>query len=340
MTTGTLDRDGALREIHAPEASRRGRAARSLARWADTDVVRALAAALADADHDVCDAAASSLLMIGGVDTVGFLLPLLRSDHPGTRNRASRLLEQLGKAEPRALIQLSADPDPRMRMFAANIMAGTGDHDLAPRLIELLQDPDVNVQDAAVVGLGRMRASAAVPALRARLNASDPWTCFSTVDALGGIGNAEALKALLDGAVVAEAQMRGAFVDAIAATGRPDAADGLLDLLSRHLDLGPAVARALLGPLSHSLRDRRFHAPGVVALLVDGLIRGPEGDILAALGSPETPIRAAAVEAARARNLSEAAPALSRLRSDPDSSIRTAAGAALTSFERARKERL
>jgi len=82
MSTGTLDRDGALREILSTEASRRGRAARLLARWADADVVRALAAALADVDLDVCDAAASSLLMIGGVDTVGFLLPLIRSDHP------------------------------------------------------------------------------------------------------------------------------------------------------------------------------------------------------------------------------------------------------------------
>src|SRR5436190_4098162 len=119
MSPGTLDRDGALREILSTEAARRSRAARLLARWADADVVRALAAALTDADLEVCDAASSSLLMIGGVDTVGPLIPLLRSDHPGTRNRAARLLEQLGKAEPRALLKLSADPDPRMRMFAA-----------------------------------------------------------------------------------------------------------------------------------------------------------------------------------------------------------------------------
>ena len=337
MTTGTLDRDAALRDIHAPEPARRGRAARLLARWADADVVRALATALGDADLDVCDAAAGSLLMIGGVDTVGFLLPLLRSDHPGTRNRAARLLEQLGKAEPRALLKLSTDPDPRMRLFAATIMAGTGDHDLAPRLIELMMDPDVNVQDAAVVGLGRMRATCATAALRARLGASDPWTCFSTIDALGNIGTVEALQALLDGAVSSEAQMRTAFVDAIAASGRPEAAAGLLDLLSRFLDLGPSVARALIGPLSGSLDDRRFHAPGIVSLLADALTRGTEAEILSGLGSPATPIRAAAIEAARVRGLSEAAPTISRLRADPDSSIRTAAGAALTSFERARK---
>jgi len=340
MTTGTLHRAAALREIASPDASERGRAARQLARWDDADVVQALAAALADSDRAVCDAAASSLLMIGTADTVQFLLPLLRSDHPGTRNRAGSLLEQLGKAEPRALIRLSSDPDPRMRLFAANIMSGTGDHDLAPRLTEMLQDADVNVQDAAVVGLGRMRASSAVPALRTRLQASDPWACFSTIDALGTIGTADALRALLEAALTADAQMRGAFIDAIAATGVPEATTGLLDLLARFLDAGPLVARALLGPLAHTLADPRFHTPGVASLLADGLARGTPEEILRALSAPELPIRAAAVEAARVRSIVEAAPTLSRLRADPDSKIRTAAGAALTAFERARKERL
>lgn len=340
MTTGTLHRAAALREIASPDAAERGRAARQLARWDDVDVVKALAAALTDADRGVCDAAASSLLMIGTANTVEFLLPLLRSDHPGTRNRAGSLLEQLGKAEPRALIRLSSDPDPRMRLFAANIIAGTGDHDLAPRLIELMKDADVNVQDAAVVGLGRMRASSAVPALRDRLRASDPWACFSTIDALGTIGSPEALRALLDGAQAADPQMRSAYIDAAAATGLPEAAAGLLDLLSRFIDAGPLVAKALLGPLAHTLADPRFNTPGLAALLADGLARATPEDILRALSAPELPIRAAAIEAARVRAIPEAAPALSRLRSDPDSKIRTAAGTALNAFERTRKERL
>lgn len=340
MSTGILDRAGALREMASPDAARRGAAARSLARWADADVVRALAAALADADAGVCDAAASSLLMIASVDTVAMLVPHLRSDAPALRNRAAQLLERLGRVEPDALLKLSADPDPRMRMFAANILAGTGDHDLAPRLIELLADPDINVQDAAAVGLGRMRASAAVPALTARLRVSDPWACFSTIDALGNIGTPAALRALLDAAPAAEPEMRSAFVEAVAATGLADAAAGLLDLLPRILDLGPAVARALLGPLAPVLTDSRFQTPGVVGLLADALAKGKAEDILRGLDSPARPIRAAAVEAARVRCIPAAVPALCRLRSDADSSLRTAASAALTAFERARKERL
>lgn len=340
MTTATQDRDGSLREIVSSDATRRGRAARSLARWGDSEVVRALAAALADDDRNVSEAAASSLLMIGGADTVAFLLPLLRSDAPGTRNRAAQLLERLGKAEPDALMKLSADPDPRMRLFAANILAGTGDHDLAPRLIEMLRDSDVNVQDAAVVGLGRMRAPAAVPALSARLSGSDPWSCFSTVDALGSIGTPAALRALLDAAPAAEPEMRGAFVEAIGATGLPEGVAGLLDLLSRFLDLGAAVARALLGPLASAVGEARFQTPGVVGLLADILAKGTAEEVLRALESPAVAIRAAAIEATRVRGLTEAVPALCRLRSDADPVIRSAAAAALTAFERARKERL
>jgi HEAT repeat protein len=339
MTLETMERGAALREIRSPEAAARERAARALARWADADVVRALAEAVADSSTTVREAAASSLLAVGGVDAVVHLVPLIRSDSPSVRNHASSLLEHLGRAEPEALHQLSKDPDPRMRLFAANIMAGTGDHDFAPRLIELLRDPDLNVQDAAVTGLGRMRASSAVPSLTDRLRESDPWARFSTIDALGRIGTAQALRALLDAAPEAEMEMRVAFVEAIGATGLPDAATGLLALLSQRLDLGPIVAKELLGPLAPTLRLPALQTPGVVALLADALLRSTPAEVLRGLESPAMPVRAAAVEAARARWLTDAIPILCRLRSDPDSRIRSAAGAALTSFEDARKER-
>jgi HEAT repeat protein len=340
MTLDTLDRGGALREILSSESAARERAARALARWADAEVVRALASAVADAHPEVREAAASSLLAVGGPDAVDHLVPLVRSDSPSVRNHACRLLEHLGRAEPEALLRLSKDPDPRMRLFAANIMAGTGDHEFAARLIDLLGDADLNVQDAAVTGLGRMRATSAVAALTGRLRESDPWARFSTIDALGRIGTPEALRALLAAAADAEVEMRVAFVEAISATGLPQAASGLLDLLSRRLDLGPIVARELLGPLAPALRQPSLHSPGLVALLTDGLLRAAPAEVLRSLESPAIPIRAAAIEAARARWLMDAIPALCRLRSDAESGIRLAAGAALNAFEQGRKERL
>lgn len=340
MRTDLLDRGGALREIVSPESGLRERAARSLARWTDTDVVRALAGALADSAAEVREAAASSLLVVGGADAVVHLVPLIASDSPAVRNRAGQLLEHLGRAEPDSLLALSKQPDPRMRLFAANIMAGTGDHDFAPRLVEMLADADLNVQDAATVGLGRMRASVAVAALTERLRVSDPWARFSTIDALGRIGTPAALHALLQAAPKAEPEMRVAFVEAIAATGLPAAAAGLLDLLSGSLELGPVIARELLGSLAHALTDPSFNTPGVVGFLADGLIRGSAGDLIRALEGPAVAVRGAAIEAAKVRRLTEALPALCRLRSDADAGLRAAAAAALTTFEDSRKERL
>ena len=79
---------------------------------------------------------------------------------------------------------------------------------------------------------------------------------------------------------------------------------------------------------------------GVVALLSEALLRATPADVLRSLESPALPVRAAAIDAARNRWLMDAIPALCRLRADADSGIRRAAGAALTAFEEARKERL
>jgi HEAT repeat protein len=236
------ERDDLLARTRAGETASRAAALRALRRWNDPEVQEALARALEEPVREIQEAAADTLLEVGDAGAVRRLMPRLRSDTPSVRNWARLVLERLARAEPAALDELSRDPDERMRIFAANIMAGTGDQDRAPRLLELLEDASVNVRDAAIVALGRLAAPEAAPALAALAGREEPWVRFSAVDALSKIPGAEAgraLAGLLESG--AGGDLAEPLVDALAQQGSRDAADALLRALERGT---PAVRRA------------------------------------------------------------------------------------------------
>src|SRR5262249_45072081 len=152
-----------LRTLSDGDTQSRRVAVRALGQWNDPETLHAIVGALTDHSRDVQEAASDTLLEVGDSRAVQLLVPLLRSDSPSGRNFARLVLERLGKADPQLIIGLSHDPDPRMRIFCANILGGMCDHDFAPALHHLLKDSDVNVRDAAIVALGRLGASESVP---------------------------------------------------------------------------------------------------------------------------------------------------------------------------------
>jgi HEAT repeat protein len=246
----TMDRSDALNDLKSGDPATRARAARELRAWNDPGLQRALVEALGDASRDVRDAAARTLIEIGDGAAVPPLVELLRSGAPAARNGARQVLEQLCRIEPQALSGLSRDDDARMRLFAANIMGGTGDHDWVPRLMELLGDLEPNVIDASMRALGQLGPREAVASLRVIACHADSWLRFSAIDALGGIPDPLAVRALLELLPSVEPDFLEPLIDALGRQGSVEAVLPLAGMVESRAPLQPALLRVLLGPLA------------------------------------------------------------------------------------------
>jgi len=357
-----MDRETALRELNAGSPDLQRRAARVLGRWTDDQVLDALIGALQSPHRGIRDAAADTLIEIGDARTVKRLLPLLRSNTPAVRNSARWLLQLLAKAAPDMLIDLSRDPDLRMRIFAANIMAETGDHEMAAPLMDLLNDPDENVRDAAVVGLGRLGAPESVVRLEAIASDGGSWTRFSAIDGLGQIFSPDAVRALLRLLASAPEDLLEPLLDALA---RQRSVDSILPLIQK-LHAAPAqgslivsalaalppaevVSRASLcdravitGAISEALRQNG-KGPDVAAALLNLLgelgMKVDSAVLFRLLVSGQRVVQQAAIRAAGKLGQADLAPLLHQLQSQGDPLLKDEIQAALSHLGEAGKER-
>lgn len=277
----------ALELLKTGDAVRRLLAARELRRWSGPEAKAALAEALGDPTREVRDAASRTLMEIGDAATVPLIVPLLRNGSPAVRNGARQILEQLCRIEPAALLDLARDGDVRMRVFAANIMGGTGDHDFAPSLLALLDDAEPNVVEAASAALGQLGTREAVPALSRLARTAEPWLRFSAIDALGRIPHPAATQALLDLVAGADPDFLEPIVDALGRQGSGASVIPLVGLLDAKTSLRPALLKTLLGPL----------APQVAALGRDPRLQPLARAAAAALDRNELPSRIASTTA-------------------------------------------
>lgn len=242
-----MDRETALRELSTGSPELQRRAARVLGRWTDDQVHAALVDALHSPHRGLREAATDTLLEIGDARTVRFLVPVLQDSTPAVRNAGRLLLQQLAKAAPELIVDLSRDPDVRMRIFAADIMTESGDHDLAAPLLALLDDEDENVRDAAVVGLGRLGAPEAVHRLEEIASKGATWSRFSAVDSLSQIPSDDAVRALLRLLLCAPEDLLEPVAAALGRQNAIEAAGPIAQIVVRHPALGPAMVTILAG---------------------------------------------------------------------------------------------
>jgi HEAT repeat protein len=357
----TMNRETALRELTQGNPELQRRAARVLGRWADDQVLVALVQALQSPHREIREAATDTLLEIGDLRTVRLLIPLLRSSVPAVRNSARLLLQRLAKAAPEILVDLSRDPDARMRIFAANIMTESADHELAQPLIEMLDDSDENVRDAAVVGLGRLGAPEAIQRLELFASDGSSWTRFSAIDALSQIDAPEAMRALLRLLDQVALELQEPIVDALGRLGFPEAIGPLLQKLEDCPSLRPVIVGVLIGSLASEVPSRAStRNPAVLAqaisrtleegdlkpemtvaaldLLAELGIPGEEGSILKLLTSPDTIVQEAAIRAALTLRLAGAVPVLRQLEGQCDPSLAAEIKDVLSNIGEFRKE--
>ena len=96
-----------------------------------------------------------------------------------------------------ALRPLLADAEPDRRWWAVRTLAVIGGEEAGALLMSHLSDPDEATRCAAALGLGQLRATAAIPALTAQLGDANGWVRDTAADALAMIGE-PALPALVE----------------------------------------------------------------------------------------------------------------------------------------------
>jgi HEAT repeat protein len=131
------------------------------------------------------------------------------SDGPGEAHRpqgknedAARrvaVLDALARGGSRsisALVGALRSNDDDVAMYAATALGEARDPAAVPHLIRLLQHPDLNVAQATIDALGKLRAQSAASSVEAMLEA-DPWLRFAAAHALGEIGHPGSVHALM-----------------------------------------------------------------------------------------------------------------------------------------------
>jgi HEAT repeat protein len=149
------------------------------------------------------DADEEAVEMLGRVHTQAaaeVVAPLLASPSPGLRTTAARTLGGIGgEVAVRALVE-AARPgtEPELRRAAIRALGQTGDPAGFDLLIDALDAPSPGVRMAAAEAVGRLGIRDAAPLLRQMLPQEEGAVAAEMAYALGSVGEAEDLDALLD----------------------------------------------------------------------------------------------------------------------------------------------
>lgn len=223
-----------------------GFAAQSLGKLHEARAVPALVSLFLSDDNTTIVSITTDALAQIGQPAVQPLLDAMKDAQPGTRTRAIALLEQIG--DPAALTQVRGylnDPNQYVQAAAISALGSFHDAESIPAMLRALEDKHSSVRIAAAGALGKLREQLAVPVFIARLRTltiarKDDRERSACIDALGAIGDATAVDALLP--FVKEdiyTEFRGTILRALGNIGDPKPLPAILDLLTTEVD--PAV---------------------------------------------------------------------------------------------------
>ncbi|MFZ5862885.1 MAG: HEAT repeat domain-containing protein [Nitrospirota bacterium] len=330
-----------IRRLSDGRPGARALAADHLGAMRHRTAVPALARALDDSDLDVRTVSARALGMIGGEDALGHLVHRLLSASPDEPEISFRVIKSVLMAGgPSVVAPLEnglLHPVWRIRSAVIDILGQVGAAETAPRLVELLSDPEPDVRAKVARVLGQLGHGPAVPTLQTALG--DPaWVVrLQATRSLGLLGGA-ATSALQDRLLDTQWHVRAAAAEALRRSG----SDALWSIWSTLSDCRDRYAREQLfeelqrssllqkyiGLLeSHRVEERTRSETvvqdclreGVTSLIIHSLKTHPSADVRRRLLDLLTPYRQpeiiAAIEEVKA--------------SDPDHGLRRLAQAVL-----------
>lgn len=185
------------RWIVGPDPRRRAVAAEAMVYFADNKNLAALEYALRDRDQDVRLAAALSLVKLRAAPALPVLVRML--GQIGQRSeRIRQILDAMLAENGDDVLQFVRDTGLSgfVRAKAIETIAGSGDLNLLPVLMELATDTNGDVRTAAIRGLGRLGHRAAADAIAHAFQDKDWYVRVAAVEAAGRIGLYELAPAL------------------------------------------------------------------------------------------------------------------------------------------------
>lgn len=203
------------------------------------DAVPIVAELLKSSNLGVQEAAEQALRKIGGASTVQAVIPLLRSEDAPARNLAMDILRAVGNQDLNSLIGLLHDQDPDIRIFIADIL-GSSDSEMSvePLCGALLKDPEVNVRYQAAVSLGDLAMPSAAQCLNKAMD-DDEWVQYAVIEALAKIKHSSSVGALVKALNKSSDLVASMIVDALGEMGNVQA----VTMLLRKLDDVPTALR-------------------------------------------------------------------------------------------------
>jgi len=284
----------------------RAAACAALARIGDPGSVRVLFPLLADPNGRVVHAASSAIQSLGGADAESLALEAARSEHPGVRRAALRILGYFGyDAALPVFLEALGDPDARVREVVIAGLPYLDSPSALDALLEAAGGPDPRTRAAAVRALGQSTAEPRVVAcLVGSLGDDDAWVRYFACKSLGRLGHEPAALRI------------AALLDDEAGHVRVGAVEALSGLQS---DIAAAALHKAAGE-----RDPDVQRAALIGL---GLTGRPESlpPLIVGMASPDAATRVVAVSAIAGLSAPEVLPALTRAAGDPDEGVAAAA---------------
>ncbi|WP_264844385.1 HEAT repeat domain-containing protein [Caldinitratiruptor microaerophilus] len=187
-----------LEQARSGDVGIRRTAMRQLARYPVPEALTALVAGLCD-EPAVADAAAHSLLRIGGEAAARAVVPLLAHEEVRPRSVALDVLIGLGRTAGPVLVELLGHPDRELRKMAAEVLAQGTYVEACPALEAVLDDPDPVVRAAAAAAVAALGCRGAAQHLVQRLaEEREDWVRFALAGAVARLASPNEVQALLE----------------------------------------------------------------------------------------------------------------------------------------------
>ena len=158
-----------------------------------------------------------------------------KTEEAARRNAVLDALARGGSRGISALISALRSSEADVVMYAATALGEARDAAAVPHLTRLLQHPDLNVAQATIDALGKLRAQAAAAPIESVLEA-DPWLRFAAAHALGEIGHPGSVHALMR--VAGDSAISDLAIEALGKIATVPAATVLAELLSIRVSAG------------------------------------------------------------------------------------------------------
>jgi eukaryotic-like serine/threonine-protein kinase len=161
--------------------------------------VEPVAPLLADPDMEVTNRAIELLIKAHHPQTVRYLIPILKDESEYARRAAVEVLNEVGDANSiKHLLEAIKDSDWWVRSRAADALGKIGGPRVVDAVLLLVRDPDEDIRRTAIEILNQTKDERAVEYLLQATRDTDWWVSERAVDALAEIGSERALPRLLE----------------------------------------------------------------------------------------------------------------------------------------------